>query len=235
MRTSLVHRSSLREQLMEALRDELVTGRMPPGRHYTAREIADHYGVSATPVREAMVQLAAEGLLEASHLRGFAVRRVEREEFDAILAARDAVLRGQLVQLDGGLPEVAADPLASVRRRAQAARDAAQGGRLDVIVVSDLRFWREFAGLFGNQHLSRFLAGLRSQAWLHMVPRLRGRGDLAGLYWQRQPELVSVFGSGDADGVQELLGDYRRSVVEIADRYATIVNQPATGGSSHGV
>lgn len=44
-----VTRSTLRQQIADALRDEVLAGRLRPGRAFTVKEIADQYGVSATP------------------------------------------------------------------------------------------------------------------------------------------------------------------------------------------
>ena len=71
-----VTRSTLRQQIADALRDEVLAGRLQPGQEFTVKEIAEQYGVSATPVREALVDLSAQGLLDADQHRGFRVPRV---------------------------------------------------------------------------------------------------------------------------------------------------------------
>lgn len=47
-----VTRSTLRQQIADALRDEVLAGRLQPGQEFTVKEIAEQYGVSATPVRK---------------------------------------------------------------------------------------------------------------------------------------------------------------------------------------
>ncbi len=44
-----VTRSTLRQQIADALRDEVLAGRLQPGQEFTVKEIAEQYGVSATP------------------------------------------------------------------------------------------------------------------------------------------------------------------------------------------
>ena len=68
-----VTRSTLRQQIADALRDEVLAGRLQPGQEFTVKQIAEQYGVSATPVREALVDLSAQGLLESDQHRGFRV------------------------------------------------------------------------------------------------------------------------------------------------------------------
>lgn len=221
----LVRRSSLREQLMDALREEMVTGRMAAGQRYTVKEIADAYGVSGTPVREAMVQLASEGLLEVAHLRGFQVRDLCWEDYTDLMAARCAVVHGVFGDVSGvaatqpaGRPLLGEDALARARRRGQSVAYADRIGNLDLLVVSDLRFWAEVAALFGNRHLAAFLSRLRHQAWIFLVPYLRARGDIGGVYWNRQAELLDRAAAGDRAGCRALLDDYHETMVQTAAR-----------------
>ncbi|WP_425424410.1 GntR family transcriptional regulator, partial [Streptomyces lushanensis] len=71
-----VRRHSVRGQVLAALRSALVGGELVPGEVYSAPVLGERYGVSATPVREAMQQLALEGAVEVVPNRGFRV--VER-------------------------------------------------------------------------------------------------------------------------------------------------------------
>src|SRR5689334_23142455 len=60
-RPRLVQRASVRGQILDALRTALVAGELTPGEVYSAPALGERFGVSATPVREAMQQLAQEG------------------------------------------------------------------------------------------------------------------------------------------------------------------------------
>ncbi|MYS74692.1 GntR family transcriptional regulator, partial [Streptomyces sp. SID5926] len=67
-------------QILDALRSALVTGELRPGGVYSAPVLGERFGVSATPVREAMQQLALEGAVEVVPNRGFRVlERGDRE------------------------------------------------------------------------------------------------------------------------------------------------------------
>ncbi|MFE9607928.1 GntR family transcriptional regulator [Streptomyces sp. NPDC006012] len=89
-----VTRSTLRQQIADALRDEVLAGRLQPGLAFTVKEIADQYGVSATPVREALVDLSAQGILEADQHRGFRVPQYSLTDFRGMVAARSLVTDG---------------------------------------------------------------------------------------------------------------------------------------------
>lgn len=56
-------RSLLKDQVVEFLRDSIVSGEMIPGAKVGERELAEHLGISRVPVRDALMQLEAEGLV----------------------------------------------------------------------------------------------------------------------------------------------------------------------------
>ena len=70
---SLRGRRSLREEITELLRAAVMAGELQPGVTYSAPSLAEQFGVSATPVREAMLDLEKEGLVEIVRNKGFRV------------------------------------------------------------------------------------------------------------------------------------------------------------------
>ncbi|MFI0894990.1 GntR family transcriptional regulator [Streptomyces sp. NPDC020983] len=214
-----VRRSSLRQQIADALRDEVLTGRLQAGRHFTVKEIAELYGVSATPVREALVDLAAQGLLDVEQHRGFQVRQFTAADFRSLTEARAFVVEAFFRELagQGGVGDVPADVLASVRRRAEAAAQAAQAGSLDVLVGCDLRFWRELSAIRGNPHICDFLDRLRTQTWIYAVPHLRALADPAGVCWSGHVALVDAVARGDIAAAHALVAEcnaHTRALIE---------------------
>ncbi|HLL35845.1 GntR family transcriptional regulator [Streptomyces sp.] len=222
-----VTRNTLRQQIADALRDEVLAGRLQPGQEFTVKEIADQYGVSATPVREALVDLSAQGLLEADQHRGFHVREYSMDDFRGLVEARSLVTDGMFQALGDGHrgfrdpddPRTAT-ALAGVRRRGEEAQRAAAAGDLTVLIGYDLRFWRELSGLFGNPYLSDFLHRLRVQSWVCAVPYLRRLSDLRGQLWAGHTELVDALARRDADGARGLVGAYNAHSVALMKRLA---------------
>ncbi len=219
-----VRRSSLRQQIADALRDEVLTGRLAAGRHFTVKEIADLYGVSATPVREALVDLAAQGLLEVEHHRGFQVRQFTHDDYRGLVEARTLVTEGIFRRLDARGPlRLPEDGMASVRRRAEAAASAARAGALDVLIGCDLRFWRELAVLTANEHVCEFLDRLRVQSWVFAVPLLRREPDLSGVCWTEHVALADAVRDGDAPGARRIMDAYNEHSLslmrQLVERY----------------
>ncbi|MEW2518984.1 GntR family transcriptional regulator [Actinacidiphila alni] len=215
---SPVRRSSLRQQIADALRDEVLTGRLQAGRHFTVKEIAELYGVSATPVREALVDLAAQGLLEVEQHRGFQVRRFTAEDYRTLTEARLFIVEAAFRQMaEAGMGELPADAIASVRRRAEAAARAARSGVLDILIGCDLRFWRELTAIGGNPHICEFLDRMRIQTWIYAVPLLRALDDTAGVCWAGHVELIDAVAARDTAAARRLTldhSDHTRALME---------------------
>ncbi len=66
----------LSERIRNALTDEIASGRLPAGAALDEQDLADRFGASRTPVREALRQLAANGLVEMRPRRGVIVTRL---------------------------------------------------------------------------------------------------------------------------------------------------------------
>lgn len=210
----MIKRSTLRSQIATALRDEILAGRLATDRQFTVKEIAEQYGVSATPVREALLDLAAQGLLDAEQHRGFRVHEYTLEDYLAMCEARRLVVDG--VFQDGARPPASTHGwqglspanLASVRRRADAAERAARAGDLDVLIAYDLRFWRELGGLVSNPYIGDFLDRLRVQCWVYAVPRLRAHPCLRGHLWAGHNTLLDALEDRDPVAARRVVADY---------------------------
>ncbi|WP_406495407.1 GntR family transcriptional regulator [Streptomyces sp. NBC_00846] len=217
-----VTRSTLRQQIADALRDEVLAGRLRPGREFTVKQIAEQYGVSTTPVREALFDLSAQGLLDSDQHRGFRVRGFTVADYRSMVEARTLVIDGVIRGLFCGpvLSVAQRDHLVSVRRRAQEAARAAQGGDLDILIGYDLRFWRELGALVDNTYISDFLHRLRVQAWVFAVPYLRHDVGAREWLWHGHPELVAAITLCDRDAVCAVMDDYNGHSLNWADRLA---------------
>ncbi|MEO1284180.1 MAG: GntR family transcriptional regulator [Pseudomonadota bacterium] len=80
--TESIKRPSLHEELVERLRNLIVEDVLKPGIKVPEKELCDAFGVSRTPLREALKVLASEGLVELLANRGARVTRVTLEELE---------------------------------------------------------------------------------------------------------------------------------------------------------
>jgi DNA-binding GntR family transcriptional regulator len=80
-----------RQTLTESLVHDVFQGRLRAGEHLVVRQLAEHYGVSPTPIREALITLAGVGIIDLLPNRGAVVRHVRPHEVREILQVRRAL------------------------------------------------------------------------------------------------------------------------------------------------
>ncbi|MEV0253616.1 GntR family transcriptional regulator [Streptomyces sp. NPDC050732] len=172
-----VRRSSVRGQVLAALRAALVGGELAPGEVYSAPVLGERFGVSATPVREAMQQLATEGAVEVVPNRGFRVTERSTRELAELAEVRALIEVPVMLRLARTVP---AARWAELRPLAEATVTAAAVGDLARYAESDRSFHGAVLALSGNQQLVQVADDLhrRSQWPLATGPVAGRRADL---------------------------------------------------------
>ncbi|SNT28602.1 transcriptional regulator, GntR family [Streptosporangium subroseum] len=201
-------RQSLREQVAHALRAALITGEMRPGTVYSAPVLAAQFGVSATPVREAMLDLTKEGLVEAVRNKGFRVTEMSDRDLDELTEIRRLIEVPTVARLAGTDRAESFDLLRPV---AQEIVDAAERGDLLAYVDADLRFHVELLALAGNVHLVEVVRDLRKRARLYGLSALHQRGRLPDSA-REHLDLLELLAAGDADAAEQLMRDHIQHV-----------------------
>ena len=88
--SSLV-RQTLAEQARDALLAEILSGALRPGARLLPAKLAERFGISVTPVKEALILLAVDGLIAASARRGASVRVFTSRDLDELFEVRAVV------------------------------------------------------------------------------------------------------------------------------------------------
>lgn len=89
MEKRAVSRKTLRQRVYEDLRAEIISGDIFPGQNLTLRSLSEQYDVSIVPIREALFQLAAEGVIVQRNNRDYRVATLTPEQFDEIYRIRE--------------------------------------------------------------------------------------------------------------------------------------------------
>ncbi|GGS56858.1 GntR family transcriptional regulator [Planobispora rosea] len=201
-------RQSLREQVAHALRAALITGEMRPGVVYSAPALAAQFGVSATPVREAMLDLTKEGLVEAVRNKGFRVTELSERDLDELTEIRRLIEVPTVARLAGASRAESFEALRPLAARIVA---AAEDGDLLAYVDADIRFHVGLLALAGNARLVEVVRDLRNRARLYGLASLRERGLLADSA-REHLGLLDLLVEGDAGGAERLMRDHIRHV-----------------------
>ncbi|MDX3112481.1 MULTISPECIES: GntR family transcriptional regulator [Streptomyces] len=194
-------RSSYRERVADALRAALIAGELLPGEVYSAPTLAARFGVSATPVREAMLDLAKEGVVAAVPNKGFRVTDVSDRQLDEYTHVRALIEIPTVAAL-----ATSADPvsLEALRPAAREIVAAAVAGDLIAYVEADTRFHLGLLALAGNAHLVEVVRELRGRARLYGLTALSASGRLLASA-EEHLELLDALCARDERAVHEVM------------------------------
>jgi DNA-binding GntR family transcriptional regulator len=208
-------RISRTDEAYRILKAEIMANRMPPGFQAMETELAAQMGISRTPIREAVIRLSEEGLVEVRRRRGIRVLPISvtdmREIYDllTLLEANCArrlteasISKSQIILLEDAVNEM----------EAALSRDA-----LDVWAQADDRFHRLHLDFVANRRLAKIIGQLLDQA--HRVRMFT-------LQLRKKPTkstkdhraMVRALQKGDPENTSRLYTEHRQlAAVELFD------------------
>lgn len=200
-------RSSLVDAAYADIRARILDGRIAPGERVTVRPLADRLGLSATPIKAALVRLEREGLIASQLHRGFFVPDLGDADAAEIYQLREALdgMAAALTAAASRAPERAA-ALARLCDE-QAARLAAHD--IDGYRRLDIDFHLALWQASGNSRILRAGEPLLDQMLLGnaLSARQPGRGDES---LREHRAIVEAIARGDAAGASDLARDHIR-------------------------
>jgi DNA-binding GntR family transcriptional regulator len=191
---------------LEELRLKIVSGHIGPDELLTVPTLAKAWGMSTTPVREVLLELAREGLIEARRNRGFMVTRPTVADLKELFAVR-AELEAYAL---GCIRAIGPQDYESLIAQAKAIGDAVASRNTLLYLETDRVFHLHLVGLAGNRLLVKMIMNLRDNM------RLYGIETEAGL--QRQAlsvpqhfELVELLAAAKRQEAMDLM---RRHILD---------------------
>lgn len=194
-------KANLRERVLRALRAAIISGELTPGEVYSAPSLAATFGVSATPVREAMLDLAKENLVAVVPNKGFRVTVVDEDQLNQITAIRRLLEPPVVAEVTDLIP---AEDFADLRRLAQEIVDGARAGDLAQYTEADNEFHLRLLAYSGNQRLVDLVAELRGQTRLVGLASLLDRGQLVSSA-REHLELMDLMQRRDGPAVEAFM------------------------------
>lgn len=159
---AILNVKSLREQVYEYIRDEMVAGRIEPKTTLNLNQISEHLGVSKTPLRDALIRLEVEGFVTIMARRGVMVNALTLQnvkDFYQICGALEGeVVKAVFERLRG--PQTAA-----MRRLNAEMRAAIEGEDFDMMYRLNLRFHDVFLNLSENTAIRPILMPLKQRLY----------------------------------------------------------------------
>lgn len=195
--TKLDSPALMADQVFEALRDEIMSGSLPPGYRLRVRDVAAQVGTSVMPVREAIQRLEDAGLAERSPRRGAVVKALTLQELRHVYGVR-ALLEVEATRL--GSARVTPEGLDAMLSACDGiVRAVGEGDALGAI-DGDEALLRTLYGFADNPVLLDLIEDLWRRCRLYkLVGARRAIENDDNSLWSFQSRLVEAARAGDVD------------------------------------
>ena len=201
---AVLNRGNLKDQIASALRTEIVAGRMRPGTTYKMGELAARFGASRTPMREAILELEAKGLVEITRGVGFRVLAPSAKELRDNLEVREMLEAPAMASLAARLTD---EELATARGLAAAIEEAAKQNDLARYLERDREFHLYLMARTGNGKLVAIVGELRDVQRVPGLDRMAHEGSLVERN-RHHVAMLDAIESGDGGRVEQLVREH---------------------------
>ena len=192
---------SLRETVTEKLRTSIISGDLVEGELYSAPTLGAAFGVSATPVREAMMDLVREGLVETVKNKGFRITGMTDAELEEIAEIRLLI---EPATTKRALPLIPAESIGELRELADKIVAMAKDKDAAAYLAADREFHARLMSFAGNKQLVELATSLRLRTRMYGLQTLMENNHLDGSA-QEHHEMIDCVERGDGDGIYELM------------------------------
>ncbi|CCQ14642.1 putative GntR family transcriptional regulator [Rhodococcus sp. AW25M09] len=197
-RGPIPRRPPLSEDVAGSIRQQIVTGVLQPGTFVRIDETAAELGVSATPVREALVALRGEGLVEQVPHRGYRVDELSPQDIDDIFWLQGTIagaLAGRAART------ITPEQIEQLTALNDGLRDAVARADTESVELYEFEFHRFVNRVAGGRTLAWFLLGA-----VKYIPRLYATDRRWGEDAVRShEELIAAFTRGDVEAADDVM------------------------------
>jgi len=222
-RLNTLQNKPIRERVVEILRDAILTGELKPGEALVETDLATQLGISRAPLREALQQLSAEGLIETIPYHGSRVKELTRRDIEELYSLRTVFETFAARRIIQQASTEAVERLRSIYEEMVAASAAEDIRLLNLI---DRNFHDAIIELSGHS--------LLRSSWSHVSLRVRQVMALSNrrmtsmhIIAQNHLRIVEAIASRDVDLTVRLLEEHIASAGElIAEHWGKPAEDP---------
>ncbi|MFF2082461.1 GntR family transcriptional regulator [Nocardia sp. NPDC058176] len=190
------------QQVCRAIRDDIIRGDFVSGQRLTEDTLAERYGVSRVPVREALRTLEAEGFASSRPYAGTFVAELTEAEAADLLE-----IRALLEPLCASRAATRRSPeqLGRLKELTSLGQEAVRDGRLDELARLNSRFHEVLAEASGSALLAQLITQLSWKiAWVYAVELPRRAEDS----WDEHEQICAALEAGDAERAHAVVAEH---------------------------
>lgn len=195
---------TLKDHVYEYIEEQIMKGTLLPGERINENTICEELGISRTPVREALIQLTAEGVLETKARKGFVIKAVQEKEVIELYAVI-GILDGFAAQL--ACPALTEKDFADLDFYVEAMDLAIKTGNFEMYRKQQALFHQFYIDRCGNSVLITALSRVKSKLFQKPYPD-DPEGKMREILYATNKdhrEIVKLFRAHDAEGLFRFL------------------------------
>ncbi|PKO91500.1 MAG: GntR family transcriptional regulator [Betaproteobacteria bacterium HGW-Betaproteobacteria-10] len=196
--------TALYQEVAERLRQRIFNHELTPGDWIDEQKLAEEYGISRTPLREALKVLAAEGLVDLKPRRGCYVTEISHQDIDDIFPLM-AMLEGRCAFIAAQL--ATAGDIRGLKAIHEKLESAAKDSRIDAFFEANQEFHRRIQELTNNRWLLSVIQDLRKVLKLSRLHSLSLEGRLQQSLEEHRI-IMAAFEAGDAAKAEKSMHDH---------------------------
>lgn len=192
---------TLRERIVDFIKDSVVTGRLKPGERVPEQEIAESFGISRTPIREAFRQLESEGFITVTPRKGAVVSPITDKDVSEFYEIK-SLLEGYAAKT--ACPKLSPKDIKRLESLNAQMERAAEKDDVKAFFKLDNQFHDTFLKACGNEKLCALVFQLVQQFERFRITALSLPGRMKDSVRQHA-EIIEAFRSGNISLVENLV------------------------------
>jgi DNA-binding GntR family transcriptional regulator len=198
----IINRQTAADQVAEVLREKILSGELPAGQYIRQEAIAQELGVSRLPVREALVLLESQGLVQTEKYKGTFVASLSMREIEEIYALRGLLETFLLRRAFPNLDEQIFEQAEQIIERSKKAKNLAEWAELN---------WQFHTTLYEPAHLDLTLKTLeqvliRADRYLRLQRTLSAK--LRASSDEQHAHIIELLRAGKCEDAIRAMGEH---------------------------
>jgi DNA-binding GntR family transcriptional regulator len=202
--TARIAPTALYQEVAERLRQRIFAHELTPGTWIDEQKLAEHYGISRTPLREALKVLAAEGLVELKPRRGCYVIELSPQDLDEIFPLM-ALLEGRATH--EAVQKAKPDDVRALKEVHLRLEQSAAENRITDFFEANQEFHKRLLELANNRWLLSMIQDLRKVLKLSRLHSLSLHGRLSQSLEEHR-RIMAAIEAGDVTTAEREMHDH---------------------------
>ncbi len=205
------NRRSLAEDVVDRLRESIVRGEFGPGQHLSESALAEAFGTSRGPIREAFIELERAGLLTIERHRGARVSHLAQQDITEIYELRRALER---LAMERAVSCATEEDFAAMDAVVAAMAEAVKAGDVHLVVELDIGFHDLVYRAARHARLYASWSNLRAQIEFFLQSRAKDTSGYLKIAVGEHAALRDVIRSGSVPDALAMIEEHLRSAYD---------------------